>query len=117
MDTQLSMFGNIYLSSLVVELDNIWQQKRRYFPDQTEHYDIYKYPNGDILLAIYYKGKKEKSTKEKIIARSVYLEKQASGSYRVAHFNNYCLSSLVDRRNEDLLLNAFIKQIDIINDF
>ncbi len=115
MNTQLSLFGNVLLSSILDELNGIWSQRRQYYPDQSPEYEMHKYHGGDLLFAIYYKKKDGKSG-ERIIARAVYFDKQDNGSYKVAHFDSDCLGGLVDNRDGNLLLNTFIKQTEIVND-
>lgn len=112
MNTQLSLFGNVLLSSIIDELNGI---RRRCCSDQSSKYKMFKYHNGDLLFASYYKKERDENS-VRIIVRAVYFEKQNNGSYKVAHFNSDCLGGLIDNRDGNLLLNAFIKQTEIVND-
>ena len=115
MNTQLSLFGNVLLSSILDELNGIWSQRRHYYPNQSSKYEMHKYHGGNLLFAIY-NNKKDGESGEQIIARAVYFDKQNNGSYKVCHFDSDCLGGIVDKRESNLLLNAFVNQTEIVND-
>lgn len=113
---QLSLFGNESLTAILEEINQIHSATPDcYLGKATKEYTPHYYHNGDILLATYYKYT-EIATGEKIINKSVYLEKQPNGCFKIAFFDSYVLGGIVDKRRPSKLLKAFLEQTEIIND-
>ncbi|MDY4159891.1 MAG: hypothetical protein SOY02_06625 [Candidatus Onthovivens sp.] len=117
MNEQLSLFGNVYISQLLLSLNNIHKYSYHCYSDIEEpEYCVYRYKDGDILLCVYKKSLSDTITKERIISKSVYLKLQYNGMYLIAHFDRTVLAGLIDFRCYDILLDCFIKRTELIDD-
>lgn len=86
-----------------------------YLGRATKEYTPHFYANGDLLLATYLEDK-DGVNGEKIINKSIYLDKQPNGCFKIAFFDSYVLGGIVDKRRPSKLLKAFLEQTEIIND-
>lgn len=112
--TQLSMLGNILISDIFKDLN--MKHKASYHPDEKDEYEVHRYHNGDILLGVYYKGKEDTDSKERILSKSVYFGKTNNGTYLVHFFDTSVLGGLVDWRSSNILLECYIHRTEIIDD-
>lgn len=116
-NVQFSLFGNVKISEILSEIQAI--HKAFYYlckDEEDKDYQVYRYPDGDILLCVYRKKQSDKETREKILAKAVYLAKTKNGTYVVNHFDTAVLSGLVDCRSKNLLLECFVNRVEIIDD-
>lgn len=113
---QLSLFGNESLTAILEEINQIHSATPDcYLGRATKEYTPHFYENGDLLLATYLKDK-DGINGEKIINKSIYLDKQPNGCFKIAFFDSYVLGGIVDKRRPSKLLKAFLEQTEIIND-
>lgn len=111
---QLSMIGNVLMSDILKELN--MKHKASYRPDEKDEYEVHRYHDGDILLGVYFKGKEDKESKEKILSKSVYFGKTKKGTYLVHFFDPSVLGGLVDWRSSNILLECYVHRTEIIDD-
>ena len=117
MNEQLSMFGNVCISQLLLSLNNIHKFSYHCYSDVEEpEYTVFRYKDGDILLCVYKKSLSDSTTQEKIIAKSVYLKRQHNGLYLIAFFDRSVLASLIDYLSYDILLDCYINRIELLDD-
>lgn len=116
-NVQFSLFGNVKISEILSEIQAIhkafWYLRK---DEEDKDYQVYRYSDGDILLCVYRKKQADKETREKILAKAVYLAKTKNGTYVVNHFNTAVLSGLVDCRSKNLLLECFVNRTELIDD-
>ena len=117
MNEQLSLFGNTTTSQILEALN---KQHKAWYYNYSEveepEYKVHRYKDGDILLCVYKKKGADGESGEKILAKGVFLARENSGVYRIAHFDRAVLAHLIDRREYDIVLDCFINQTDIIDD-
>lgn len=117
MNEQLSLFGNVCISQLLLSLNNIHKFSYHCYSDIEEpEYCVYRYKDGDILLCVYKKFLSDTNINERIISKSVYLKRQYNGMYLIAHFDRTVLAGLIDYRSYDILLDCFINRTELIDD-
>lgn len=117
MNEQLSMFGNVCISQLLLSLNNIHKFSYHCYSDIEEpEYSVFRYNDGDILLCVYKKSLSDGVTREKIISKSVYLKRQHNGLYFIAFFDRNVLASLIDYRSYDIFLDCYINRTELIDD-
>lgn len=116
-NVQFSLFGNVKISEILSEIQAIhkafWYLRK---DEEDKDYQVCRYSDGDILLCVYRKKQADKETREKILAKAVYLAKTKNGTYVVNHFNTAVLSGLVDCRSKNLLLECFVNRTELIDD-
>ena len=112
--TQLSMLGNILMSDILKELN--MKHKASYNPGEESEYKVYRYHDGDILLGVFFKGKEDKESRERILSKSVYFGKTKNGTYLVHFFDPSVLGGLVDWRSSNILLDCYVRRTEIIDD-
>lgn len=67
-NVQFSLFGNVKISEILSEIQAI--HKAFYYlckDEEDKDYQVYRYPDGDILLCVYRKKQSDKETREKIL--------------------------------------------------
>lgn len=117
MNEQLSLFGNVYISQLLLFLNNIHKFSYHCYSDIEEsEYSVFRYKDGDILLCVYNKSLSDGVTCEKIISKSVYLKRQFNGLFFIAFFDRNVLSGLIDYRSYDILLDCYVNRIELVDD-
>lgn len=114
---QLSLFGNDTISRLLGELNQ--QHKAWYYlykDEQEPEYKVHRYHDGDIYLGVFRKGNTDKESREKILAKGVYLKRNNNGTYCVAHFDREVLENLIDYCSYSTILDLFVNQTELIDD-
>ena len=112
--TQLSMLGNVLMSDILKELN--MKHKASYRPDEKDEYEVHRYHDGDILLGVFFKGKEDKESRERILSKCVYFGKTKHGRYLVHFFDGKVLGGLVDYRSTNILLDCYVRRTEIIDD-
>jgi len=114
---QFSLFGNETISNLLAALTS-WHKAFYYLRSNEEEpeYKTYRYKGGDILLCVYKRNGADSDTKEKILAKAVYLSKTKNGTFTISHFDKDVLCGIVDCRSKNILLDCFVERTELIDD-
>lgn len=112
---QMSLFGNVFLSDLYTELQNehsfCYHLREK---DEFPNYEVIRSDKNRIIQLCVLSRKNDGA--ERILAKSVYLERTKRNTYTICFFDWKCLPHLIDRDGKNLLLKCFINQTEIVDD-